>query len=288
MLDIFSMNEISEYNLIEKKPEDILISFFQTRKERNPSYSMSAFSRDLGISSSLLSRIINRTRSISLKCAMQISLALDLSDEESNNLLLSVVKNSTKNSKISKKVKQKFLHNLENSNKDSNFNYCTFEIEQFKAVAKWYHLAILNLVETEHFINCAKWISNSLEITPLEATDAINRMTSLGLLKEENGKLKRTEKNFFVKTQKSEFAVRCFHEQMINKGLLELKKTTDDDFHSRLINGITFSCGQEHIETIKDKIDKFEDEILKLTSMSSNNSIYQLNIQFFPLSRSQQ
>jgi uncharacterized protein (TIGR02147 family) len=269
-----------------KTPAEFLGRLFDERRERNPHYSMSAFARDLGISVSLLSRVLNGSRPVSLKFAMQVSTALDLSEAESNTLILSVLQASSANAKISKKVRQKLESTLKSESlSESSPLYTTVEVEQFRAMAHWYHLAILNLVSVKDFESEPQWIAARLGISTHEAHEAIERLISLGLLEEQGCTLKRTKLHLNFKTKKSEFAIRKFHSQMIAKASEELQKTDDESFHRRLINGITFTCSEDQLELIKDKIDKFQDEILNLTSATKGEAVYQLNAQFFPLTK---
>lgn len=270
-----------------KRPEHTLLLVFQSRRERNPSYSVSAFARDLGVSVSLLSRVFAGTRPMTLKFALQISEALNLKEPESNALLLSVLHFSSKNAKISKRVRAKLERQLNSANAASPTTlYTTIEIERFRAVANWYHLAVLNLVTLSDFQNHPTVVARRLGITTAEARNAIERLIGIGLLVEDSqGKLNRTSQNFYVKTQRSEFAVRKFHHQMIEKAAEALRSDSDQAFSKRLINGITFSCAPEHIELIKEKIDRLQNEILALTSNGIRDSVYQMNVQLFPLTQ---
>ncbi|MGK5085053.1 TIGR02147 family protein [Bdellovibrionota bacterium FG-1] len=270
-----------------KRPADYLLEVFQSRRERNPSYSMSAFARDLGASVSLLSRVLSGTRPMTLKFAAQVSEALALKEPESNVLLLSVLQASSKNAKISMKVRARLERKVaEAVATNQAATYTTLEIEQFRAMANWHHLAILNLVTLDDFQSQPAQIAHRLGITTAEARSAIERMIAIGLLQEDpEGRLRRTRQSFYVKTNRSEFAVRKFHQQMIEKASQELQKTSDADFSRRLINGITFACAPEHLELIKDKIDRLQDEILALTQDGAKDSVYQMNVQFFPLTK---
>jgi uncharacterized protein (TIGR02147 family) len=271
---------------VQRSAVEFIRQLYGERNERNPSYSLAAFSRDLGISASLLSRVMSGTRPISLKLAMQISTALDLDESESKTLMLSVLQSSSKRAKISKKVRAKLEKELSSTPSDrSGLFFTTVEIEQFKAMASWYHLAILNLCATEGFINDATWIAQKLGISSVEARDAVERLITIGLLKETEDKVERTKKSFYIKTKKSEFAVRKFHQQMIGKATEELNDASEEAFQRRLINGITFTCDDEHIELIKEKIDRLENEILALVEGEKRKSVYQMNIQFFPLTK---
>lgn len=282
----FEMKLSNENTTPTRKPAELLREVFLTRKERNPAYSQAAFARDLGTSVALLSRVMSDQRPMSLKFGLQVTTALGLSEQESNALLYSILKNSSKKAKISARVRHR-LENDFNSQSDSNGPvYTTVEIERFKAMSQWYHLAILNLTTVEGFDPSPRWIARALGISNAEAAGASERLVALGLLNETEGTLNRTKEHFYIKTQKSEGAMRKFHSQMIEKASNELTNADDEQFKRRLINSITFSCGPEHIEAIKDRINRCQDEILALVGTGKKTSVYQMNAQFFPLSQS--
>src|SRR3954468_21048338 len=67
------------------------------RVSRNPSYSVRASARDLGISHSYLSQILNQRRELSLRQALLLSDALNLAKEERQQLIqLLLVKRARK------------------------------------------------------------------------------------------------------------------------------------------------------------------------------------------------
>ncbi len=270
--------------LHERSPADFIREIFLDRRKRNLGYSMNSFSRDLGISKSLLSRIFSGDRPVSLKLALQITSALELSEIDSKSLIFSVVKTSSKTAKISRKLREKLEADLQkHKEKDDAPVHTTIELERFRQMSSWYHMAILNMTKLDNFESDPTWIAKKLGIGLIEVQSALERLFALGLIEEKNGKIRRSSLGLYVRTNKSEMAVRMFHEQMIDKAKVELKKTAEADFQSRLINGITFTCGQEHVEMIKDRIIKFQDEIFAITSSGAKDSVYQMNVQFFGL-----
>lgn len=66
---------------------DYLISIFNERKDKNPRYSLRAFARSLGVSSGQLSEILSGKRPLSHKLARRISIALALTEDESQKLI---------------------------------------------------------------------------------------------------------------------------------------------------------------------------------------------------------
>lgn len=291
-----STSDSSANETTQRSPAQFLRAIFLDRKNKNPAYSLNAFARDLELSSSQVSRLLSGSRAFTLKQIFHIASILNLPETQTQNLVVEVIKSSGKNSKIPKAIRDQYLNPAESSAdraaKASSFYSSTnlmvlqYEVERFKSIAQWYHLAILNLTFTEGFDSDPSTIATRLGISAIEAREAIDRLLHLGLLRrDETGQLKKTAENLYIKTIKSESALRKFHEEMIEKAKNELKKTDDQSFQSRLINGVTFACAPEHIETIKEMINEFQDKVMAYTKPGPHQEIYQFNCQLFSLTQ---
>lgn len=269
-----------------KKASDLIKDFYQNRRERNAAYSLSAFARDVGISVSVLSRTLNGKRPVSLKLGLQISAALDLPKNKHQALLAAILASSKSTAKISRKLREQLEHEV--SSQQEQRSQATLEVDQFKAISQWYHLAILNLARLQGFTADPVIIGKRLGIESMEAKSALERLMDLGLLEKKGATYKRTKKSLFVKTKNSHLAVRKFHSQMIEKALQELKEDSAESFERRVINGTTLACSQTQLETIKEKITTFQQELIGylINSPERPDSVYQINVQFFPLTRS--
>jgi len=87
-----AMESVTEQNT--KTAADYLISIFNERKDKNPRYSLRAFARSLGVSSGQLSEILSGKRPLSHKLARRISIALALTEAESQKLIFLVSQQS--------------------------------------------------------------------------------------------------------------------------------------------------------------------------------------------------
>lgn len=277
--------EIQEKNTSKDYALDVLRNTFLDRKARNKSYSMTSYARDFGISTAVLSRILSGVRPLSMKLAMHMAATLELDEVQSKTMLLSVLKTQSQHAKISKKVKEKLEKELTDPVLGPPITYTNVDVEQFKAISQWYHLAILNMMTLEDFKMNPLWISKKLGISTTEVRDAWERLITLGLINETNGFYTRTKKNLFIQTSKSELAVRKFHDQMIDKAKEELRDSGHERFDKRLITGTTITCAKEHVPLIKEKIALFQKEILALTNTAPETELYQMNLQFFPLTK---
>ncbi len=274
-------------------PVAVLRNLFDERKANNAHYSLNAFARDLGMSASLLSRLMSGSRNLTLRQGLHIAAVLGFTQSETNLFVLGIVENASSSAKISRKVRETIERNskLEASQsaaEPASPLYVNYDVERFKTISQWYHLAILNLTFTHQFESSPVFISERLGITPSQAKSAIERLLELGFLESlPDGSLRKTKANLYFKTSRSDFAMREYQGQMIDKAKAELQKTSETDFANRLINSITFACGPEHLELLKKKIDEFQDEVLALTKAGPHREVYQLNCQLFPLTQTQ-
>jgi uncharacterized protein (TIGR02147 family) len=243
---------------------------FLERRERNGAYSTRAFARDLGMSQALVSLIMSGKRSVTAKQAMRISLLLKLPEETSQKLLKSISIGNTSSKSINRITKERF--ESENLNK-------------FKLLAQWYHLAILDLTTTTGFKNHPTWIAKRLGISPIEAQDGLSRLISLGLLKKTNKSLKKTNAKISFASKQSEASIRMFHKQMIEKAKIELDRVDAESFKKREVSSVTVAVRSDRIAEAKRRIFKFQNSIANFLSQGPCDEVFQFNVQLFPLSR---
>ncbi len=76
-------------NTTTPKLTELVINTYQGKKAKNPQYSYRAFARDLGISQSLLVKVISGTRNVSPELALRLGLHLELPEKDIINLAVS-------------------------------------------------------------------------------------------------------------------------------------------------------------------------------------------------------
>jgi uncharacterized protein (TIGR02147 family) len=219
---------------------------FLEKKRKNPAYSTRAFARDLGMSQSLLSMVLNGKRPLTLKQSSRIASLLNLGSEE----------------------------------------FIDYDAERFKAISHWYHFGILDLTTTDRFKNDSAWMAKRLGISKLEIEDAVERLVRLGLLERSGRTLKKANSKVYLATSKSESAVRSFHRQMISKALEELDKTTEKAFNAREISSMTIAVPKSEVPRAKLRIKQFQKDLAAMLNKAGPcNEVYQLNVQFFSLTK---
>jgi len=266
-------------------PVDMLKQIYLKRRKKNAQYSLTSFARDLGVSHVQVFRILNGSRNLTLKQASRIAVALHFGPSETDTFIRSVVMHTPKNAKISKTVRNAILSQGDGAQAELGQNG-VLELERFRAIAHWYHFAIINLTYVKNFDPSPKKIAKALQISPIEARDAVERLLKLGLLEEKDGTLKPTSARLFVDSKRPDPATRVYETEMLEKAKLALSDFSDEGFANRAINGITFPCAKEHIPEIKKKLKKFQLEVLDLIRKGPFEEVYQLNSQLFPITKS--
>lgn len=264
---------------IQAEPNQWIRDAYLLRKQKNPTYSLRAFARDLGMSQALLSLVLNGQRPLTLKQAHKIAALLQLSPGDEKNFIDATLASLPENAKITQKIRQA------KQKQDSIFIVKSFDTEKFHTISNWYHLAILNLTATRGFKSDSRWIAKRLGISKPEADAAIERLVLLGLLESKNGTLKKVTLNSEWVPSESKAAIRNFHHQMMEKAQAELTKTDSEAFSKRSITGTSLAVDTKQIDEAKAFIREFEKEFTRRFTTAHSNEVYQMNLQFFPITQ---
>jgi uncharacterized protein (TIGR02147 family) len=233
---------------------EILNYTYQKRQSMNAHYSQNAFARDLHVSPTALSQFLSGKRCLSRLNIDRVASALYLS-----SALIDQMKG--KRNDLSPSVKLK--------------------MDIFSLIADWYHYGILNLTETSE-IKSTLQISERLGIANETAIKAVQRLTSLGFLKIENGTMRRTQAALDAGTDVPSEALRKHNREKLELAILALEKFT---IHERDISSVTIAFDPDAMEAVKKEIQKFKKKIISICETAKSVEVFSLNVQFFPLSK---
>ena len=254
-----------------------LMQELETRKGKNKSYSLRAFSRNIGVTPSFMSQILNGKRVLSLKSAATLVQKMGWSQKR-KQLFLSLLHMHTASNPESKLF-------LEQQAKDfSDLDFFELKEDQFALISQWYHFAIVELISLSEFKMDPHWISRRLNIDILLATEALERLIRVGLLRvDHEGKVFRSQAFHRIKDIPSQ-AIRQFHRSHLHGALAALE---NQSFDTRDFSGTTLAVPLEKLSEIKVLIKDFRERLNRYCSEADKpNSIYQLSIQFFRLDQS--
>lgn len=239
------------------------------RCSKNPSYSLRAFSRDLGLSAPRLSQILNGRSGLSKQLAEKIAQKIGWSTQETAEFC-DRVEAAHGRSPSQRKVAAIRLKGREYSQE-----YKVLALDRFRIVSDWYHMAILELLELDGFEPTIPNIAKALGIHESVADAALKRLTRAGFLNER-----------FVATPNDtpHEAIREFHTQMLEKAKQALHAFGVDE---REFGGTTLAIDSHRMPEAKEMIRSFRKQFTEAMNTTAKNrdAVYQISIQFFPLAR---
>lgn len=262
----------------EKAPSEILRRALVDRVTRNSSYSLRAFARDLGISHAYLSMVLSGKRPVPVKRAFHFSQTVGLGQEETLAFL-----ESCRKAHLEAKESEAPKRPVEKTSASHGDEFFRVQLDQFKVLSDWYHLAILDLTQVDGFEPSERWVADRLGLTLVEVRAAVARLKRLGLLTVTRGRWVKTHAKLEVPTAQSHQAVRRFHQQMIGKALDALESDAQEDFEKRDITGTTMAINPKRLAEAKKRIQKFRRTLLRYLTRGECTELYQMNVQVFPL-----
>jgi uncharacterized protein (TIGR02147 family) len=260
-------NEVSSYRAQ-------LQSELNRRRLANPLYSLRAFSRTLGLSPAHLSKVLRGEKSLSLDSAVKVAERLQYSENESVQFCQMVQESHIRSPRLKRALK------LESPGEEGEAP-SSLSLEAFQVISDWYHLALREFTECRDFRPDPAHISNRLGISCDEARLALIRLEKLGLLEKKAGSYRKTAASVATaKSDRPREALRQFHSQMIEKAKRSIEARQSEE---REISGVTLPISREKIEIAREEIARFQKRMLALMDSSRPTEVYQLNVQFFPL-----
>lgn len=258
-----------------------LADFYSQKKANAATYSHRVFARQAGLSSpSHLLMIIKGERNLSIKTIEKFAEGMKLSSKEKRYFELMVLFNQAEDLQ----TKAKYFGEIM-AIKSSTKKLHKLEKEKFNFLSKWYVVAIYVLVDLQNFESDPQWIVKRLggKLTIAQAKEALENLLSLGMIEADlKGSFKQISGAITVPDDTKSVAVYSYHQSMIRLAAEALRLCP----HSmREMNGATITIPKSKLPEIKEKIRAFRKEINQLASSFENpDEIYQLNVQFFPLS----
>jgi uncharacterized protein (TIGR02147 family) len=238
---------------------------------KNPSYSLRAFSRKVGLSPASASLILNGKRSVSRKLAQKICNALLLDPQEKSEILALFPKpNRDRSLPVTDAVDP---------------NYLQLMADHFHTISEWYYFGILSLVKTRGFKNDPKWIASRLGISVSEASQCLQRLKRLEMLVEdETGNLARAVPRYRTSDDVTNASVRKAHFQALE---LAKRSLENDPVDRRDFTNLTLAVHPDRLPEAKVMIRKFQDELDQFLESPGlpATEVYKFCVQLFPVTQ---
>ena len=247
--------------IMQSSPASVLKEVYALRSARRP-YSLRAFARDLGLSHTYVSLVLNNKKRLPVATLRALGDKLGLETTQVSE-----------------------LEKLENraSSKKKTKTFSQFELDKFRLMCRWYYIAILEMTQLKGFVSSTKNIAEYLDIEVDEVAEALSAMKRLGVLKASGGKWSCVEEKRAIIAPSSTEAIRAYHRQMILLAQDELGKTEGHFFKQRDITGMTMPINPKRISGAKRKIARFRRSLEAYLTQGDCTEVYQFNIQLFTL-----
>jgi len=156
----------------------------------------------------------------------------------------------------------------------------------FKYFSEWFYAAIRELVDLPDFKEDPQWISEKLigSITTAEARDALEELQSLGILgRDAKGKLKIVDSHITSGDEVSFAGAANCHRQFLNLASESIDRVARE---KRDLSAMTLGVSAEMAAKVKTMVQDFRKKLVEVIASDGNTEmIYQLNMQFFPLTQ---
>jgi uncharacterized protein (TIGR02147 family) len=239
---------------------DLVEDEFARRSKRNPSYSLRAFAKSLGVHHYTLSRILKERRPLSLKMIQKLGSKLKLDPAT---------------------IQQFVTQSRERRRKLPHFE--PLELNKYQVIQDWYHYAIFELVTLRGFQPTPEWISERLNISQSVAASAIDRLFKVGLLiQDKNGKWVQSCAN--ITTMQNDFTTQALRARQ--KQILELGIRAIDEipYEMRLQGSITIAMNSKRIPEVRKRVQKFRKQLCAILQKDKErDAVYELVTSFYPM-----
>jgi len=235
-----------------------------------------AFANKAGIRcSSYLGRVIRGTRSLTKATTKKISRGFELSKSEFEFLWALV----------------EFSHAEGAAEQEAAYNkLLTFrgfkrikylEADKYEYFSHWYYPALLAAMTTHWAKRPLAEIASALGISEFKVQTALERLARIGLLEKEKGHWIATEMALDTATATKNLQVRSFHREMIQRALEAIDSIETDE---RELGSLTITLSEDDFLKVRDEVREFRKRLTaQYAKESRDESVYQLNLQFFPL-----
>lgn len=239
--------------------------YLDQKQKSNPSYSLRALARDFNLNSSSLSQVLRGKRTLPLKIAEFMCQRMKLDDKEKTLFMESV---------------HRFRLTIDDIDVGILDERFMLDDSYYKVIAEWEHYAVLSLLDLEGFDSSTRSVAKRLNISEERAEEVIQNLETSELVKKSStGKLLKVHKDVRTTEDVPSRALDESHLETLELGKEKLKlKKSLRDFSSS-----TISIDMNKLPEAKTIIREFRQKMAALLKEGAKTEVYQLAIQFYPL-----
>lgn len=270
---------VSVYDFLDYRA--YLRAYYEAAKRARPSFSFRFFSKLAGLKSpNFLKLVMDGERNLGADSVTRFTAALGLAAREAEFFADLVAFNQADNMA----EKNRSFERIAASRRFRQARRIDGDL--FAYLSRWYNPAVRELAAREDFQEDPRWIAAQLvpRITPVEAADAMKLLLSLGLLVRDpvSGRVVRGEPTLTTEHEVRSLGAAAFHRQMLERAAQSLELVPGN---KRDLAALTVCVSPETAAIVKQRIHEFREALTELCDSDTRGAVvYQLNVQWFPLS----
>jgi uncharacterized protein (TIGR02147 family) len=240
------------------------------RCARNSQYSLRAFARFLAIDHATMSQLLRGKRALTPRTILRLGTRLGLDRPA-----------------IDAYVGSECHWRKENADDVAASELQQLAHDAARVISDWYHYAILELTRLSEFKPDSRWIARVLGITSDEVNLAVTRLVRLGVL-EMASRTRWIDKSGDTTTSLAEFSRSTVQQlsRQVRKLMLGAMRNARAD-HCEF-SSTTLAVPTSRLPEVLERMTRFRRDLAALLREdSSPDDVYQLEINFFPVTRLQ-
>lgn len=266
---VFAYTDVSHY----------LRDVLDAKKRTNPLFSMRAWAKQMGFRChTSLVFLLSGKRKVKPDHLGYLTRGLRLSNDE--ELYLTTLVHLGCAASMSEKAHyESRLQLLKPTQEDA-----LLDVEKFRLVADWIHMAILEMTLLHDFEPSAAWIQKRLKfnVSLEQIREATDRLLQLGLLIWSDGHLIKSNARLTTPKDRASECIREHHRQVLGNAIEAIEGQT---IQERVYNSCTMTIDPSRLPEAKELIEKFRADMAKLMEKTHGQETYQLSVQFFKLTQ---
>jgi uncharacterized protein (TIGR02147 family) len=183
---------------------------------------------------------------------------------------------------LSKNEKKRILTSIFEAEKTQNISPYFLPEEILAVIKDWEHYAILCYLQIPEFVHSPGQISKVFGLSIATTLRALSNLESTGLINRTKDRYVVNYKSTITTCEIPSDALRSAHSQYIEKANDALSNVP---IGLRDITGTTMTISKSNLEKAKQMIAQFRTDLCELLEEGSQDDVYRLNIQLFPLTK---
>ena len=256
-----------------------LVEFVNLKRKQQPHWTLGQWARSLDLSATTsITMVLNGQRNPGERLTNSLIRYFKFAPEENTYFLNLVELSKASGQGHLKSILQQEILNLAQRKIPT-----PLDPQLFRLISNWYFVVIRQIARIGKLSSNYEELQEKLlfPVSKIDLKEAISTLLKVGLLK-----MGPSNEYFIVDEQittESDVAReshKTFHEQMINLAKTSIRTTP---VLEREITGLTLPIAKKDLPKAKELIKKFIDDFDTLIEDTKGDSIYQLNLQLFPV-----